>query len=270
MRDASSDAKTEVPCGRCIGCRLERSRQWALRCMHEAKLHEDNCFVTLTYDDANLPRLASGLATLRPKDMQDFLKRLRKRYDHPIRFFQCGEYGDQTFRPHHHALLFGHVFPDQRLRSGDSSQRQYTSSQLDELWGHGFCTIDEVNFATAAYVARYSMKKVTGPLAKDHYQGRTPEFLTMSRRPGIATNFFDQFQVEIYNRDSCLVNGREVKPPKFYDNKLQKLDDELHMRIKDARKLASAINENNKPARLRVRERIATHKFNQYSARKKL
>ncbi|AXH77424.1 MAG: replication initiator protein [Microviridae sp.] len=241
--------------------------------MHEAKLHEDNCFITLTYDDdhlALLPGADDNQPSLYPRHFVLFMKRLRKEYGEGLRFFQCGEYGDNTFRPHHHALLFNLRFPDQRLWNSQSSSRTYTSESLNKLWGHGFCTIGEVNFASASYVARYSMKKVFGPEAESWYQGRVPEYLTMSRRPGIGAGFFDKYQSEIYARDSCLINGREVKPPKFYDNKLERLDQDLFLTIKDSRKLAATSNANNKPERLRVRERNATHRLKQYSERKKL
>lgn len=272
VRDAATDQKVELPCGRCLGCRLERSRQWAMRCMHEAKTHEDNLFVTLTYDDEHLPLTEQGLPTLNVRDFQLFMKRLREKYDHPIRFFQCGEYGEKTKRPHHHALLFGHRFSDMRLlnRASASGARLYSSESLDKLWGLGFCTIGEVNFESASYVARYAMKKVYGPAAAEWYAGRLPEYLTMSRRPGIGSNFFDRYNQEIYQRDSCIVNGKEVKPPKYYDQKMHLLEPETMLSIKDARKLASSKNPNNKPARLRVRERTATHKFNLLQETRKL
>lgn len=269
MRDASSE-KLEVPCGRCIGCRLERSRQWAMRCLHETMSHDDSIFVTLTYDDAHLPRTPEGLPTLDPRHFQLFMKRLRASIDQPIRYFQCGEYGENLERPHHHALLFGHRFPDQRLLTQRDNQRLYQSETLDRLWGHGFCTYGEVSFESASYVARYSMKKVIGPGAKDWYRGRVPEFLTMSRRPGIGSTFFDRNKSTMYNRDSCIINGREVKPPRYYDSKMHLLEPDLMLSVKDARKLASASNAENKPARLRVRERTATHKFNQYTQSKPL
>ncbi|AXH74925.1 MAG: replication initiator protein [Microviridae sp.] len=273
IRDGQSDLKAEIPCGRCLGCRLERSRQWAIRCMHEARLHPDNCFITLTYDEdhaAQLPFAETGRPGLDPRHFVLFMKRLRKAYGEGIRFFQCGEYGEQTLRPHHHALLFNHRFPDQRVWNTNSKHSTYVSESLESLWGHGLCSIDEVNFATASYVARYSMKKIYGPEAEAHYQGRQPEYLTMSRRPGIGSGFFDKYEQEIYNRDSCLVNAKEVKPPSYYDDKLAKLDNDRYLLIKDARKLAATSNANNKPARLRVRERTATHRLKQYSERKKL
>ena len=119
------DVPMQVPCGRCIGCRLDRSRDWALRCVHEASLYEFNCFITLTFDDSKLPtcndcrKVESCVAnrdagsSLRVCDFQNFMKRLRQ-FVAPvkIKFFHCGEYGAKLSRPHHHACLFGYDFPD--------------------------------------------------------------------------------------------------------------------------------------------------------------
>src|SRR3954449_8205389 len=93
-----SGEKFSLPCGQCIGCRLERSRQWAMRCVHENKMHPRSSFVTLTYDDKNIPPAGS----LSKRDFQLFMKRLRKSQSNPLRFFACGEYGETTHRPHYH------------------------------------------------------------------------------------------------------------------------------------------------------------------------
>jgi hypothetical protein len=100
------DKELKLPCGRCIGCRLERSRQWAVRCVHEASLHEKNCFITLTYSPENLPKDGS----LDVSHFQKFMKRFRKRFGPGIRFFHCGEYGESLSRPHYHACIFGFDF----------------------------------------------------------------------------------------------------------------------------------------------------------------
>jgi hypothetical protein len=102
------DGTLELPCGQCIGCRLERSRQWAMRCLHESSLYDRNAFVTLTYDDEHLPPGGS----LNYPDFQRFMKRLRKNSKSPIRFYMGGEYGESTLRPHFHVCLFGYDFPD--------------------------------------------------------------------------------------------------------------------------------------------------------------
>lgn len=205
----------QVACGQCIGCRLERSRQWALRCVHEASLYDDNCFLTLTYDDEHLPPDLS----LNTEDIQLFMKRLRRRIEPAkVRFFQCGEYGEQFGRPHHHVILFGYDFPDKELISRNIGNNVYRSDLLCDLWHHGFSSIGSVSFESAAYVARYILKKVTGDSAKDHYQGRKPEYITMSRRPGIGKDWFDLYSSDIYPKDFITIKqGLKCHPPKYYD-----------------------------------------------------
>ena len=176
-----------LPCGQCIGCRLERSRQWATRCVHEASLHERNCFLTLTYDDEHIRWSPfTGEQTLYKRDLQLFMKRLRK-YVEPIkvRFFACGEYGDSSNRPHYHVILFGYDFPDKRLyKLGNNGYPYYISDLLNKLWTHGYCMLAAVSFDSCAYVARYVTKKLTGEAGKSKYEGIQPEFVNMSRRPG--------------------------------------------------------------------------------------
>lgn len=212
---AWTDLTLEIPCGHCIGCRLERSRQWALRCVHEAQLYDNNCFATLTYDNDHLPQGGS----LQPEDFVLFMKRLRKAKGPGIRFFQCGEYGEQLQRPHHHALLFNCHFPDATRRAGSNSL--FTSLQLDNLWSHGLTTIGQITFESAAYVARYALKKITGPPAEAHYAGRHPEYATMSRRPGIGLFWLNKYSADVYNHDAItLKGGRKARPPKYYDSKM--------------------------------------------------
>ena len=132
----------ELPCGQCAGCRLERSRQWAVRCVHESQMHERNCFITLTYPDEFLPP-HGGLIY---RDFQLFMKRLRKRIGYPVRFFMCGEYGELDQRPHFHAILFGCDFDDRKYFSKTGSgYKLYTSDLLIQLWGMGHCPVGNVS-----------------------------------------------------------------------------------------------------------------------------
>lgn len=215
------DREVQVPCGKCIGCRLERSRQWAVRCVHEASLYPENCFITLTFNDDHLDKSGS----LVKRDFVLFMKNLRKMFGPGIRFFHCGEYGEGLGRPHHHACIFNFDFPDKVLWSVRDGVRLYTSGCLEALWSDpetgsckGFCTVGEVTFESAAYVARYVMKKVTGELAPSHYGGKVPEYVTMSRRPGIAAGWVKKYALsDCYNTDFLVMNGHKCKPPKFYD-----------------------------------------------------
>lgn len=222
------DKPVEVPCGKCVGCRLERSRQWAVRCVHESKLWDASEFVTLTYE--SVPPGGS----LRPRDFVLFMKKLR--LSHPgVRFFQCGEYGDMLERPHHHAILFNCFFADRRYYKSRGDVRLYTSKELDKLWGHGQCSVGSVTFESAAYVARYAMKKVFGNEA--HYGGRVPEYVTMSRRPGIGAGFVERFRSDIYPVDEVIVRGVRCRPPRYYDSILESDSPSVFKRLKGRRRV---------------------------------
>lgn len=204
-----------LPCGRCIGCRLERARQWAVRIVHESKMHEESCFVTLTYDSVSLPKDGS----LSVEHCQLFLKRLRSKLaPSKIRFFLCGEYGDKFGRPHYHAILFGYKPVDGKVLSGEGDFTLYDSDELSKVWGLGLVSFGQVSFDSACYVANYSTKKIVGSGAASHYQGRRPEFLLMSRRPGIGRTWFERFGSDVYPSDQVVVRGRETRPPRYYDN----------------------------------------------------
>lgn len=271
----------QLPCGQCIGCRLERSRQWAVRIMHEASLHTFNSYLTLTYDGGSIPHSGS----LVKSHFQDFMKRLRKSNSHrddfdnlwhlPIRYFQCGEYGEKFARPHYHAILFGWDAPDKELfQTGESGSKLFTSKYLAEVWGHGFVTLGDVTFESAAYVARYITKKVTGEAADEHYlrfnsDGSAyqvePEYITMSRRPGIGADWFDVYSSEVFPSDEVIVRGHPSKPPRYYDN-LQAIaepsvfDGIKRKRLDSARSRAL----DNTPERLRDREICVTARMGRF------
>lgn len=267
-RAGYEDLPIKLACGQCVGCRLERSRQWAVRCLHEAKLHERNCFITLTYNDANVP---VGNSLCLP-DFQKFMKRLRKRFGEGIRFFHCGEYGPRTGRPHYHACLFGLDFDDKVLRRVNANgDNIYTSATLANLWPFGFHEIGEVTFQSAAYVARYIMKKMTGPAAQSHYEyvddngvvyERAPEYVTMSRRPGIGKDFVHKYVSDFYPDDFCIVNGKKCRPPRFYDSQYELIAPEEFHKVKVSRVLAGKEHaDNNTPERLKVRRVIVEKKL---------
>ncbi len=258
-KDGWADRPLELACGQCQGCRLERSRQWAIRCVHEAQCHKQNCFVTLTYDNDNLPEDGS----LRLEDWQKFAKRLRHKLG-PFRFFHCGEYGEVNMRPHYHACIFGHDFiADRGLWKDSGKYPLFRSPVLDETWGLGFATVGALTFKSAAYVARYVMKKATGPLAAEKY-GRVdeetgdvsfvrPEYVTMSRRPGIGSKWFERFKSDVYPSDEVVHEGKRYRPPRFYDLLLD--DEELDVyKVKRRRALVNRTKELT-PDRLVVREK---------------
>lgn len=268
IKYALDDSEITVPCGSCIGCRFERSRQWALRCVHEASLHEENCFITLTYSPDHLPLDHS----LDKSHFQKFMKRLRKRFSGTtIRFFHCGEYGELNGRPHYHACIFGFDFPDKVLhtttRVGD---KLYRSKILTKIWGKGDENqqlIGELNFKTAAYTARYIMKKITGDKADEHYRyvdektgevfNIQPEYTTMSRRPGIARDWYEKYKSDVYPSDKVIMNGVSMYPPKFYDSLLEKDNPFLYDDIKFDRLLnVEKYSDDNTPQRLHVKFKV--------------
>jgi len=213
-----------LPCGQCIGCRLERSRQWAIRCIHEASFHSGNSFLTLTYNDDNIRwSQVTGEQTLYKRDLQLFMKRLRKALEPiKVRFFACGEYGDTTHRPHYHVILFGYDFPDKvRWSRSNAGFWYYRSSQLENIWQLGNCLISDVSFDSCAYVARYVLKKQTGEAAKSAYEGIQPEFVNMSRRPGIGADWLMKYTSDVYPADRVIIVDRDkvrkLRPPKYYD-----------------------------------------------------
>ncbi len=226
----------QVPCGQCIGCRIDRSRQWANRCMLELQYHDSAFFVTLTYDDFHVPKSyyadpetgeAHTSLTLCKRDFQLWMKRLRKKFsEDKIRFFACGEYGGQTKRPHYHAIVFGLHLYDlvkyKTVKEGDSYYTYYNSDSLQDTWPNGFVVVGQVTWESCAYVARYVTKKLSGEQA-DFYKkfNLVPEFSDMSRRPGIARQYYDDHGKEIY--DNAYINvstskgGRKFKPPRYFD-----------------------------------------------------
>lgn len=254
-----------LPCGQCVGCRLERSRQWAMRCLHEAKLHENNCFITLTYSDEHLPNDRS----LHYRDFQLFMKKLRKKFGSKIRFYMCGEYGEKFDRPHFHACIFGFDFPDRKYwKQTGSGSKLYRSEELEKLWKYGFSSIGDVNFESAAYVARYIMKKVTGQGKHDqHYKftdlstgevlEKKPEFNKMSLKPGIGYEWFKKYKSDVYPHDYVIINGRKVRPPKYYDLKYSKESPYEWEEVQQKRiDIGKANFEDNTDARLLVKETI--------------
>lgn len=232
------------PCGRCIGCKLEYSRQWAIRVAHEASMHDENSFLTLTYNNDNLPSDGS----IRRSELKNFIRRLRDKYsDKNIRYFGCGEYGERLGRPHYHVCIFGHDFHDKEMVKGNNwkfkKQRfakktenaLYKSKELSEVWKKGFSSVGEVSFESAAYVARYVTKKITGEKQQERYGGLEPEFALMSRMPGIGREWIEKYLRDVYPKDFLTINGVKMRPPRYYDSVMEKLKPEEFEQIKKKR-----------------------------------
>ena len=319
------DKPVTVRCGQCSGCRLIKSGEWAVRCMHEAQLYEHNSFITLTFSEQYLhARGRWDCPTLRLKksereaisywpiewiskysvdvrDFQLFSKKLRQDVNYKgmdgkngIRFYHCGEYGlccrkcglsgvrcrCESFyasigRPHYHACIFNYDFPDKVLwKITPQGHRLYISEQLSRLWPFGFSTIGDLTFQSAAYTARYVMKKRNGVLADtpDEFGLRPyermdvstgeihnckPEYTTMSRREGIGKDWIKKYKNDVYPHDYVVYDGVKRKPPRFYDEYLEAIDVETYTDLKNKRLIKAREYEiDNTSERLEVRERV--------------
>lgn len=224
-----------VPCGKCLGCRADQARDWAIRLVHEADVRQYAWFVTLTYSDESLPTHG----TLCPEHLRAFFKALRKLYPpRSLSYYACGEYGESTARPHYHAVLCGPPLLDRDLLDVRPTGPVWRSDTLASVWPHGLHEFSAVTFQSAAYVAGYVRKKVerderprefavgvgevfsryervdpsTGELV--YLQ---PEFARMSRRPGIGRLWLERYWTDVYPRDFVVMDGREFKPPRYYD-----------------------------------------------------
>lgn len=252
LKALNSTHSIRVPCGKCTGCRLERSRQWAVRCMHEASLHDRNCFLTLTYSNEHLPVDYS----VHQRDLQLFMKRLRKvAFPQLIKFYGCGEYGEENLRPHYHVLIFGYDPPDKVVYETTSQgHKLYLSKQMQACWqDQGMVTVGALTYQTASYTARYTMKKINGAPAADHYLRVhplhgficrvRPEFPLMSRGgrtgKGLGYGWFEKHGAETFTHDSVIVEGREAQPPRYY---FEQLTEEQKAKITAKRTKAASKN----------------------------
>lgn len=248
-----------VPCGKCIGCHLERSWQWSIRCMAEAQESEFSEYVTFTYRDDALTYGGAEHGILVPRDLELFWKRLRKEYGNGIRYFACGEYGDNTNRPHYHAIIYGVNLQDKKYYSTKNGYKLYSSDNFNHIWGHGNCIIGDVTYESCAYVARYVLKKRTGA-NKAYYaaNGIEPEFVRMSRRPGIGLKWLEKYHRDIYPNDQMVIRGgSKRRPPRYFDLKFEEKNPQLMEQIRNSRKInAEKQWQENEPKRLKIREKI--------------
>lgn len=242
-----------IACKSCVGCRLYYSQDWGIRCMHEAQMYDDNMFLTITYNDENLP--SNGY--LVKEDMQKFFKRLRRK-GFKFRYLYCGEYGDKNQRPHYHAIIFGLDMPDKQIHKHSRGHHLYISEILHQTWGKGYVYIGDVSYQSACYVARYALKKINGPQAEEHYAicdddgvfiGHKPkEFCHTSNKKqneeaiggGLGATWFEEFNKYVYPIDRITMNGKEMTPPIYYDKLLKRSNLELFEQIK-AKRLSDSV-----------------------------
>ena len=230
-----------VKCGQCLGCRIDKRTEWRNRIVHESTQWPTNSFITLTYRDqvhCTEEELAERKhlpidGSLKKSHHQKFVKKLRKRFPRQtIRYYHCGEYGDENDRPHYHTAFFNLSFDDEVLYSNNHGYPLFTSKTLEELWGYGFCTIGDLTPQSAEYVAGYCLKKVTGEKAHDHYlrydeNGQAywlqPEYSTMStghkKGDSIGATWFRKYHEDVFPSDDLPVPGLGVVRgiPRYYE-----------------------------------------------------
>lgn len=231
-----------VPCGHCLGCRSDQARGWAVRLVHESVVISPAWFVTLTYAPESIPENGS----LAARDCTLFLKRLRKA-EEPARvsYYLAGEYGETEARPHYHAVLFGPEFLDRDRLVDRHGAPVYRSDSLEALWGHGICEFTGLNYAAARYVASYVRKKVSARDGPEHYTRVVPqtgelveldrEFARMSRRPAIGRRWIERYWRDVYPRDFVVMDGCELKPPRYYDKWMEENQPEIMMEVREKR-----------------------------------
>lgn len=204
------DSLMLLPCGHCPSCTKAYSRTWSVRLMLESLFHDRMCFITLTYKNSDLP----DSVDVCKKNFQDFMKRLRSKYEGVlIRYFSCIERGDHTRRLHHHAILFGVSFDDGVIAStNELNQPCYSSKELESIWQHGLVSYGDVTPESCAYVARYSLKK------KIDMVGNNDCALMMSMHPGIGYQFYLQKKDLIYLSDRVYSSSfHGVSIPRYFD-----------------------------------------------------
>lgn len=252
----------EIPCNNCIGCRIDRSREWANRMMLELEDHDSAYFLTLTYNEEHVPTSfypdpetgeALPVMTLNPKDPTDWMKRLRKAFpDDKIRYFLCGEYGTKTHRPHYHAIVYGLHLNDLVPAPGSSDPHYMTSAALQRTWSVkskgsyaplGFVLVAPVTWQSCAYVARYVTKKLYGKEAEFYETfNLCPEFTHMSRRPGIGRRYYEEHP-DCVQRPFLYLSTEEggVKfPPPKYFQRIYEVEEPAQAEVLKAKRLRFA------------------------------
>uniref|UniRef100_A0AAU8B1Y7 Replication initiator protein n=1 Tax=Dulem virus 119 TaxID=3145596 RepID=A0AAU8B1Y7_9VIRU len=275
----------EIPCGKCMACRLAYSREWANRCLLELQYCDSAYFLTITYDDLHVPRTFYGnpetgealpSMTLCKRDIQLFFKRLRKAFpDCHIRYFGCGEYGPKTMRPHYHFIVFGLVLDDLEVYSrSQQGYKYYTSKKLNSCWSFparnmlgeynnpnspnnstpaGYIVVGNVTWETCAYTARYMTKKLNGPEAQFYSDfNLVPPCSFMSRKPGIGRQYYDDHP-DLFEHEFIHVStekgGKSFKPPKYFERLFELDEPEISSELKATRKKMAEFTKQAKLAR---------------------
>lgn len=266
------DRPVTVGCGRCQGCRRGRAQEWAARCCHEAQMHNGKaCFLTLTYSPETIPH---GWH-LEHEDFRLFARQLRRKAG-KFRYLMCGEYGDTTHRPHFHAAIFGQDFTaDRTLWKYSNGNILYRSALLEKCWTKGHALIGELSYESARYVASYILKKHGGKAANEKYSIRDADdptlfhvrrqpYATMSLKPGLGLSWIKKYWKEVYPDDALHINGNTIRPPRYYDEWLERNEPEVFAAVRGRRMSdADTHAQHRTPDRLRARDQIAERKLRQ-------
>lgn len=206
------EGELKLPCGKCHICISKRAIDWATRVRHEISQHNENCFLTLTYNNENL----CSQFTVK-SHFQKFMKRLRKKLDNKIKYMVSYEYGTKTFRPHMHAIIFGYTPANQVLeRTTESGSKLYVSEEISKLWDKGYHSIGEANEKTAYYIASYALKgkerEIMHPDTGETITIR--DSMTVSKRPAIGADYLHKNYKQLVDSETPL--------PRFYIKTLEK------------------------------------------------
>lgn len=234
----------ELPCGHCLGCRQDQSKEWANRLLLEMQYTDSAYFITLTYDNEHIhpsydaeTGLCNGLFTLDKRDIQLFIKRLRKRFENDkIRYYIAGEYGDNTARPHYHGILFGlHIDDLKECGRSETGNKYFISESIAEVWKNGFVSVEPANYATCKYVASYVTKKIgirPNQFYEDNYL--VPPFSLSSRRPGIGYKYLEDHP-DYWKFDEINLTlpdgGRKFPLPRYFKKKFKEMLPEEYEKV---------------------------------------
>lgn len=230
--DKQDETTNWIPCGKCEGCRIDKANDNATKAYLEAQNWAENAFLTLTYDNAHLPKHR----TLLKRDLQLFWKKLRKKiYPRKIKYLACGEYGPTTLRPHYHCAVFNYWPSDAKFyKCNEVGDKLYTSKELNKVWENGYVIVGNLTYESAAYIARYVYKKAYGGDKLNLKANKTPEFTTCSKNPGLAKNWYTNTEkwALLRRNNGVLIptkSGVKLKPiPLYLRNKWKECDHEKY------------------------------------------
>jgi len=204
-----------LPCGKCPNCYKRRVSQWSFRLMEEDKKSSSSLFITLTYDTNKVPLTKKGFMTLQKRDVQLFMKRLRKANRNQLKYFLCGEYGGKTKRPHYHVILFN-----------------ANLETIQKVWDNGHVHYGQVSEASVGYTLKYMMKPQRVPEHKN--DDRDKEFQLMSK--GIGITYITDSTIKWHKADIeqrlylNLTDGKKISMPRYYKDKIYDRDQRLQQK----------------------------------------